>query len=381
MTDLLWYQGYSATTPQLAIWLGLGDGTFNTASATSYSSLTGYTPYFADFNGDGKTDILWDKIDSNGRTQGQRQLWLSKGDGTFATSTNVGGQDGTLSGYRAHIGDFNGDGLADILWVQETGGSVAQLGGDGSGGATNGSSSGSSSGARVLWAGKGDGSFTVITNFAGQNGTVVGYAAILGDFNGDGKTDILWDSRSGTDTRSTGTRVLWLSDGAAPDLVTAITTGIGANVAVTYKPLTSSAVYTKDNTAVDPQLDLQGPMFVVSRVDSANGIGGTVSSTYAYVGAKADQSGRGFLGFRQMVVTDLQTNIVSTTTYRQDYPYTFLASSETKKLGTATLNSTTNTYGSTALGGTRYQVFLTQSQASSADLDGSALPTATSTYQ
>ena len=106
LTDLLWYQGYSATTPQLAIWLGLGDGTFNTASATSYSSLTGYTPYFADFNGDGKTDILWDKIDSNGRTQGQRQLWLSKGDGTFATSTNVGGQDGTLSGYRAHIGDF-----------------------------------------------------------------------------------------------------------------------------------------------------------------------------------------------------------------------------------------------------------------------------------
>jgi hypothetical protein len=82
-----------------------------------------------------------------------------------------------------------------------------------------------------------------------------------------------------------------------------------------------------------------------------------------------------------MAVTDLQTNIVSTTTYRQDYPYTFLASSETKKLGTATLNSTTNTYGSTALGGTRYQVFLTQSQASSADLDGSALPTATSTYQ
>jgi hypothetical protein len=159
--------------------------------------------------------------------------------------------------------------LADILWVQETGGSVAQLGGDGSGGATSGSSSGSSSGARVLWAGKGDGSFTVITNFAGQNGRWSAMQRSSATSTATARHDILWDSRSGTDTRSTGTRMLWLSDGAAPDLVTAITTGIGANVAVTYKPLTSSAVYTKDNTAVDPQLDLQGPMFVVSRVDSA----------------------------------------------------------------------------------------------------------------
>ena len=176
-------------------------------------------------------------------------------------------------------------------------------------------------------------------------------------------------------------RDLWLSDGIMPDVITSITTGLGATVAIAYKPLTNSTVYTKDSNAVDPTADLQAPLYVVSRLDAPNGIGGNYSSSYAYAGAKVDQNGRGFLGFRQVTVTDLQTNIVQTTNYRQDYPYISLVASQTKKLNAATLNSVANTYGSTALGGTRYQVFLTQSQAASFDLDGTALPTVTSSYQ
>ncbi len=202
-----------------------------------------------------------------------------------------------------------------------------------------------------------------------------------GDFNGDGKTDILWDGRTGADNRSTGTRAMWLSNAVPADIVTSITTGIGASLAVTYKPLTDASVYTKDSTAIVPMLDLQGAMYVVSRVDAGNGIGGTLSSTYAYVGAKVDLDGRGFLGFRKMTVTDLQTNIVQATAYRQDFPFTGLVANGTRKLGTTTLSATTNGYGATALGGTRYQVYLNQSQATGADLDGSVLPTATSAYQ
>jgi hypothetical protein len=52
-----------------------------------------------------------------------------------------------------------------------------------------------------------------------------------------------------------------------------------------------------------------------------------------------------------------------------------------KTLGTTTLNSASNRYTATQLGGTRYQVMLAQAQAASADLDGSAIPTQTSTYQ
>jgi hypothetical protein len=239
---------------------------------------------------------------------------------------------------------------------------------------TNGLSTASSE----LWLGKGGGTFTIV---AGQTTPPVGYVPIIAEFNGDGKADILWDSRSGTDPRSTGIRVLWLSEGAAPDLMTSVTTGVGANTAINYKPLTDSIVYTRGTSAIDPVIDLSGALSVVSRVDASNGIGGTVSTSYAYAGAKAHLDGRGFLGFQQMTVTDLQINLVSTTLYRQDYPYMSLVAGETKKLAASTLNSTAHAYEATALGGTRYQVSLKESHALSADLDGSVLPAVTSTYQ
>jgi hypothetical protein len=363
LTNLVWVTADSIPK-QLGLMQGKGDGTFIALPGIADSSLQDFAPYFIDANSDGNVDIVWDKIDSSGRSAGERRLWLGKGDGTFISQSNLAGRDGALVGFMPNFGDFNGDGLVDILWVQ-----------------TN--TKGYSSGARELWLNKGDATFTVIS---GQADPPIDSVPTIADFNGDGKTDILWDNRpfswgGSIDTRSDGTRVLWLSDGITPDLVTTVTTGIGATAAVTYKLLTDSAVYTKDNTATDPIVDLQGAMNVVSRVDASNGVGGNLSSTYAYAGAKVHLDGRGFLGFREMKVTDLQTNIVRTSTYRQDFPFIGLAAAETTKLGAATLNSTTHTYGATALGGTRQQVFLTQSVASSADLDGSTMPAVTSTYK
>jgi hypothetical protein len=360
-SDLLWV--LDGSCPPL-LWLGNGDGTFNAAGqsqSSAFAAVAGYQPYLGDFNGDGKMDILWDQYDPYGRSTGQRILWLSAGDGTFYVYPNPGGLNGSVTGYYAVVADFNGDGMADILWVQSD---------------TN----GLSAGARVLWQSNGNGNFSVFPNFGGQDGTLVGYVPNVGDFNGDGKADVLWDSRAPNDSRSTGARVIWMSDGVPPDLLTGVTNGLGATVAFTYSSITNSAVYTKGTTATDPTVDVQAPMEVVSRVDKSNGVGGLYSMTYAYAAARLDNNGRGFLGFRQVSVTDLQTGIVQTTTYRRDYPYIMQVGTDTKTLGSVTLSTTTNTYGSIALGGTRYQVLLTQTQTSGADLDGSALPTTTSAF-
>ena len=131
---------------------------------------------------------------------------------------------------------------------------------------------------------------------------------------------------------------------------------------------------------------------MTSRVDTSNGIGGTYSTTYRYAGAKGDINGRGFLGFRQMTTTDLQTNIAQTTNFRQDFPYIGFVASKTKTLGAQTLNQTTNTFQFKNVSGaatistpslTRapYRVSLSQNVESSTDLDGTAMPTVTTSNQ
>jgi hypothetical protein len=69
-----------------------------------------------DFNGDGYADILW-----RNSTTGEVYIWLMNGS-TFASSGSLGyvSSDWTIAG----VGDFNGDGKADILWRNSTTGQV-----------------------------------------------------------------------------------------------------------------------------------------------------------------------------------------------------------------------------------------------------------------
>lgn len=379
--DVLWvarpftthYEGTTSAYPcQPILWLGNGSGGFTSTGGgqSQYTSVAGYNPYLGDYNGDGKIDILWDLPDANGRSTGTHVLWMSAGDGTFVVNNNPGGLNGpALSGYIPTVADFNGDGIADVLWSSTD-------------------ANGLSTGQCVLWLGKGDGTFTVVSNFAPQGGSPpVGYAIYVGDFNGDGKADVLWDSRNISDSRSTGTRIIWMSDGLPPDLLTGFTNGVGATINVTYQSIANGPpLYTKGTTAVDPQVDVQAPMQVVSQVNRSNGIGGTVSTTYAYAAARMDNSGRGFQGFRQVTATDLLTNIVETSSYVRAYPQTMQLATDTKTLGSITLSSTTNTYGSISLtpagvGGVREQVLLNQTVTGGSDLGGYPLPTTTTNYK
>ena len=314
-----------------------------------------------DFNGDGKTDLI-----SQWNNGGLLTLvtYRSNGDGTFTAGDHPTGRGFDAMGSGNGPGllpvDFNGDGLTDLTSQWNDGGLLRF----------------------VTYRSNGAGTFTAGDHHTGRGfdamGSGKGPGLLPVDFNGDGLTDLISQWNNGGLLHFVG----YVADPPfLSDLLTSITTGIGANVIVTYKSLTSSIVYTKDSTATYPLVDLQGPIYVVSRTDGSNGIGGTSSDTYAYAGAKANLNGRGFLGFRQVTTTDLDTNVTQITTYRQDFPFTGMVATETKKVGAQVLNQITNTYGSAALGGTRQRVFLTQSQVQGFDLDGSVLPVTTISYQ
>lgn len=122
--------------------------------------------------------------------------------------------------------------------------------------------------------------------------------------------------------------------------------GMGNVTNVTYRPLTYSNIYTNaigsaalnwgandycgggtqaKRDACSPVFDMNGPMYVVSQATSSSPTKQNPSATagvsYKYGKARMQAKGRGFLGFEWLETTDLQTQIKTKTTYRQDYPF------------------------------------------------------------
>ncbi|MDO9054717.1 MAG: toxin TcdB middle/N-terminal domain-containing protein [Gallionella sp.] len=231
------------------------------------------------------------------------------------------------------MGDFNGDGYADVVY----GVSVYVPAGDNGTGSyyfayyvaySNGN-------------GYGAGIPLEISSHTMKAPSVTIPPAVTGDINGDGKKDLYVNIGY--------VASLLLLPSSPPDLLNKVTTGLGAATAMTYRTIADTSVYTKETTGVYPVRDLNTNMalYLVSSVSSSNGIGENYVSNYSYVGAKSHITGGGFLGFRQTINTDAQ-GIKSTTTYRQDYPYQGLPLTAEKRTSSGVLlNSVANTWTAT----------------------------------
>ena len=174
--DLLW----RTDTDQLAIWEMNGTqitwadyikiGQTNIGAPGSDWHIIGT----GDFNGDGKSDLLW-KTDS-----GQVAIWEMNGNQiTWADFTKVGQTNVGAPGSDWHLigsADFDGDGKADLLWRTD-GGKLAIW---------------EMTGTQVKFADYINIGQTKVSA-PGSDWHVVG----TGDFNGDGKSDILWETNSG----------------------------------------------------------------------------------------------------------------------------------------------------------------------------------------
>ena len=93
---------------QVGILLGNGDGTFQSPVFYTVGTDQEFQFAFGDLNSDGKTDLLVSRYDSTP----QFEIWLGNGDGTFQ-SPQVTDQ---VSGYFGFVlGDFNADGFVDFM--------------------------------------------------------------------------------------------------------------------------------------------------------------------------------------------------------------------------------------------------------------------------
>jgi hypothetical protein len=149
----------------VSLLLGNGDGTFQ--SEAHYA--TGVEPHgvaVGDWNGDGKPDLAVANLKSD-----TVSILLGNVNGTFqpAVSYAVGkGPRGSA------VGDFNGDGKADLVVTNSLEGSVSVL------------------------LGNGDGTFQAAANYRSFQAPI---SVVVADVNGDGKPDLV-ASNSGADTVS-----------------------------------------------------------------------------------------------------------------------------------------------------------------------------------
>jgi hypothetical protein len=320
--------------------------------------------YIVDWNNDGVSDLIFWNIGN-----GTNRWYANKGkfsQGSAATLSFVKYESPITTsqingGTGIFFGDWNGDSIPDVMWWKKGNGTNRWYVSNGAAGSGL--------------------SFTEFDNpitTADVTGATVsgGTGTQFVDWNGDGLPDVMWwDSSSGNNR-------WFLNNGSKPDLLTHITSGLGIGTTINYDRLTKgSSFYVQDTNAVRPTVDFSGATYVVQRIDRDDGIGGTRSITYRYAGAKIDTSGRGSLGFRIVTMRDEQTTIEEATTYRQDWPYTGLVSSVVRTLNSVELSHVDNTLASDALTGIRKFVKLTQSVTQGHDIDGTALPTVTKTFQ
>jgi hypothetical protein len=164
----------NADSNTVGVLLGNGDGTFQTAVTYGSGGSGVYSVAVEDFRGDGKLDIVVANcgISSCSNVQdGSVGVLLGNGDGTFQTAVTYG--SGGIETFSVSVGDFNGDGKPDIV-VTNCGSSNC---------------SGVQTGIVGVLLGNGDGTFQTAVTYG--SGGEQPYSVAVGDFNGDGKPDLV----------------------------------------------------------------------------------------------------------------------------------------------------------------------------------------------
>ena len=141
----------------VSVLLGNGDGTFQPAANYAVGYHSG-TVLIADFNGDGKMDFAVNNEDPS-----VVYIFLGNGDGTFQAPTSY---TGFPYAYFIATADFNGDGVPDLFAETTANSETTSL--------------------AMLALGNGDGTFqSASTIYDGPQ-----FDLLIGDFNEDGKADL-----------------------------------------------------------------------------------------------------------------------------------------------------------------------------------------------
>ncbi|KXJ11728.1 tRNA(Glu)-specific nuclease WapA [Exaiptasia diaphana] len=301
-----------------------------------------YPRFLVDVNGDGLVDVV--EFSSYGV-----EVSLCTGRSFLPSRTWFRGFSYN-NGWRVEhhprfVQDVNGDGLADVVGIKNSGVYVAL-------------NSGSSS---FSYKKKWTANFGKNSQWENKN-----HPRLLADVTGDGVLDIVCFAHSG---------VYISTNDNKQTLLTSITDSYKNTHKITYSSLADKTIYTRGNTMPYPNPKVNAAQTVVKQYTRNNGIGGLNTTSFTYSGMRVNLKGRGVLGFSGITEKRHENGEAEITFYHQNFPFTRMTKSYTKKVGGLAVLQSTKSYGSRSRSSSQKQVLLQKDVVNHYELNGNLVRT------
>lgn len=288
---------------------GLSNNTFSSSDCTSGTTLSdNIMVRDGDFNGDGIPDLL-----TNATGSCDWYFYLGKGDGTFtkklACTKDIYDQTSSYDDnkFTCLVYDMDGDGKSDVYMskaMYNNWGSFQQV--------------------RSYWM-LSDGSSLIQRQASSsqnaENASPRNY--LLGNFSGNGQPELAhygYDCWNGVNANVSSSLRNYSNSNYAPGngRIKYITNGLGHQTLISYKSLTDHSVYTRNDLGEYPLFVVKPALPVVSSTTVGNGRAGNMISNYTYEDLMMHQPGRGLLGFTTMTVENQTLGTTTETSVEWD---------------------------------------------------------------
>jgi RHS repeat-associated protein len=240
---------------------------------------------FGDFNADGNADLVLGIKDSKVKST-NLSVYYSDANKFVLKFPNILPPSVALNSNswvkEVLISDYNGDGLSDIC-VYVSKGSIGAI-------------------EYSMYYSQGSKLVDAFYTLPYKKGTFSPYErAVTGDFNGDGKSEILHKTND----------IARFFPNATNNLLEKVVDGYNREVVFGYENATAGTIFTKGvlKKPIANVNNVQLPMYMASKMIEPDGVGGQTFTTYKYSEAWLYRRGLGFLGCGQVTTNNSTTGI------------------------------------------------------------------------